>query len=235
VDVSKLTLDDELFLVRRWQLEGHAPSRDRVIEANMQYVQRLVAKVARAAGRVDLADDIYAEGCLALLLSLDSGRFDPERGLRVITYAAPRVRAAIQATLLKAESPLSGRAGPNYRKVVRDYKADPERVARTRTNCAIIECLEAGAGVEHAEGHSVSLETPEAIAIDGEARDDILRAVSGLNDRQRRLVMRKFFGPRELSNAEIGAIMGVSRERVRALLKAALGALRERLSGANDP
>jgi RNA polymerase sigma factor (sigma-70 family) len=71
--------------------------------------------------------------------------------------------------------------------------------------------------------------SPDFLACLDERDELILDAVRSLGWRDRAIVFHRFgfFGGEELTLGEIGALFGVSRERIRQLLERALGRLRE--------
>src|SRR4051812_22216009 len=83
---------NELKLARRWQSKKDQKAGDALIQANLRYVIQIALKY-RGYG-IKLAD-LIEEGNLGLLEALR--RFEPERKLRFMTYAAFWVRAYILA------------------------------------------------------------------------------------------------------------------------------------------
>jgi RNA polymerase sigma-32 factor len=91
-----LERDEELELARRYRDHADQRAGDRLIRAHL----RSVVKVAqRFRGYGIYISDLVAEGNLGLLEA--ARRFDPERGLRFLTYARYWVRAYMLAHVLK--------------------------------------------------------------------------------------------------------------------------------------
>jgi len=86
----------ELKLARRWRDKKDQKAGDLLVQANLRYVIQIALKY-RGYG-IKLAD-LIEEGNLGLLEALR--RFEPERKLRYMTYAAFWVRAFILAYVLK--------------------------------------------------------------------------------------------------------------------------------------
>jgi RNA polymerase sigma-32 factor len=83
-----LSREEELELARRFRETGDLKARARLVGSNL----RLVVKLAREHHRPPLhLMDLIQEGNLGLVLAVE--RFEPERGVRLCTYAAWWIRA----------------------------------------------------------------------------------------------------------------------------------------------
>lgn len=83
-----LSREEEGVLARRVREEGDTKARGRLVASNL----RLVVKLAREHHRPPLLlMDLIQEGNLGLVLAVE--RFEPERGVRLCTYAAWWIRA----------------------------------------------------------------------------------------------------------------------------------------------
>jgi RNA polymerase sigma-32 factor len=87
---SRLDAETECALARRWLTDRDPVARDRLLLSH-QYVVRQQARRYRCGGCSD--GDLEQEGNLGLLRAID--RFDPDRGVRLATYAAWWIRAYI--------------------------------------------------------------------------------------------------------------------------------------------
>src|SRR5690606_18767130 len=74
--------DQELTLARRWRQDRDPAARQALIETHLRSVVRIARKYR---GYGIYLSDLVAEGNLGLLEA--AKRFDPERGLRFLTYA----------------------------------------------------------------------------------------------------------------------------------------------------
>ncbi len=88
--IPRLSVADERDLVRLWQKERDEKARRKLIEAHMRHVEAIARKFR---GRSVREEDLVAEGCLGLLMAID--RFDPGKGVRLVTYAGYWIRAYI--------------------------------------------------------------------------------------------------------------------------------------------
>jgi RNA polymerase sigma-32 factor len=85
---SRIDIETELELARRWSTNRDPAARDRLILSH-QFVVRHQARRHRCGG-CSVAD-LEQEGNIGLLRAID--RFDPDRGVRLATYAVWWVRA----------------------------------------------------------------------------------------------------------------------------------------------
>lgn len=94
-----LSADEERELARRVRDEDDGRAAKRLITANL----RFVVKVAAEYRRYDVPfQDLVQEGNLGLMRAVE--KFDPDRGVRLTTYAAWWIRAYIQAFILRTWS-----------------------------------------------------------------------------------------------------------------------------------
>jgi RNA polymerase sigma-32 factor len=94
-----LTLEEEYMLAKRWRENGDLGAVQRLVTSHL----RLVAKVAmqyRGYGRP--ISELVSEGSIGLLQA--AKRFDPNRGVRLATYAIWWIRAAIMEYILQSRS-----------------------------------------------------------------------------------------------------------------------------------
>ncbi|MDX2053666.1 MAG: sigma-70 family RNA polymerase sigma factor [Polyangiaceae bacterium] len=92
----KLEREEERALAVKWQKERDKKAANRLIEAHLPFVVAMAKRYQRY--NVPLAD-LIGEGNFALLEAID--RYEPERDLRFVTYAAFWVRARIVGVVLR--------------------------------------------------------------------------------------------------------------------------------------
>lgn len=105
-ELPKLDLEQELDLARAYQQDGDKTAADAIIRANLRHV---VPHALRYRGKGLPTAELIAEGNLALITSLD--RFDPDRGLRFITYANHWIRSEMLALVLRTRTMVGGGRG----------------------------------------------------------------------------------------------------------------------------
>src|ERR1700750_1442351 len=94
-----LSQEEETMFARRWREHGDREAAYRLVTSHL----RLVAKIAmRYRGYGLPIADIVSEGNLGLMQAVR--RFDPERGIRLSTYAMWWIKATIQEYVLRSWS-----------------------------------------------------------------------------------------------------------------------------------
>src|SRR6478752_6602178 len=94
-----LTQEEETSFARRWREQGDREAAYRLVTSHL----RLVAKIAmRYRGYGLPIADIISEGNVGLMQAVR--RFDPERGVRLATYAMWWIKASIQEYILRSWS-----------------------------------------------------------------------------------------------------------------------------------
>ena len=92
-----LTPEEESTYARRWRSEGDRDAAYRLVTSHL----RLVAKIAmRYRGYGLPLADIVSEGNVGLMQAVK--RFDPERGIRLATYAMWWIKATIHEYVLRS-------------------------------------------------------------------------------------------------------------------------------------
>jgi RNA polymerase primary sigma factor len=248
-----LTREEELDLGRRARA-GDARARARLIERNLRLV---VSVVKRYRGMGLPFEDLIQEGNIGLMKAAQ--RFDPDRGNRYSTYAIWWIRQAIGRAIEDKGRAirLSAHAQGKVRKAVRTRNelsatlgrepADEEvaerlgwTVGEVRTLSGLLPDVfsldqlvgaEDGSAAfgEFVEDEQAS-EVPEEVIRDME-NAQLKESMGEISARERHVLVRRYgLDDREPATlAELGAELGVTRERVRQLQRNAERYLRVRL------
>jgi RNA polymerase sigma-32 factor len=104
-DLPLLDRETELALARRWKEGRDFAARDELARVHLRSVVATALKYRRYGLEVS---DLIAEGNVGLLHALD--KFDPERGVRLVTYASHWIRAYVLDSILRSWSMVGGGA-----------------------------------------------------------------------------------------------------------------------------
>lgn len=226
-------------------------NRDAMIENNLG----IVYDIARQYQSRGLSmDDMVQEGTIGLMKGLQ--RFDPGRNCKVSTYASWWIRAYILRAIAdntdvripkhlyeargKVFKLLSRRAtmfggDADIDDVLDTLDVPEKRRKRIRNLIKIGPVTEWSLDIE-IEGKKIKRDTykdalpDDASPVDNEVisklqHDDMLEKMELLNDRERFVLENRFWMDRTLE--DIGLELGITRERVRQIEKAAISFLRE--------
>lgn len=236
--------------LERPELRASAPSPDvtELVTAHLPLVGHLVREFsARVPAHVD-REDLRSAALYALVTSARG--FDPSRGASFSSFAAIRIRGALQDELRALDW-----ASRSVRKKARGLEAARDELieslgrspAATEVAAAMGISVGALASVE-ADVHRATVQSldalggvdgdaavedanaPEAALLRNEELADLRAAVVELPERLRFVIEQYFFGQRRM--ADIAAELGVTESRVSQLRSEALRALRQRMTTA---
>jgi RNA polymerase primary sigma factor len=261
-DIQKLPLIDdpqeERRLARRAQ-QGDEKAAERLVTANLRFVISYVKKYQGHG--LDLSE-LVAIGNEGLLKAVR--KFDPDQGVKFISYAVWWVRQAVLKALAeqtrsvriplnqnsqliklaRAETVLAQvlKRDPTDAEIGRLIEESPEVVRTSRQMSAVEISLDAPVdrsdreaatlGERFIGGDGVEVEETTDTKLMRERIDHALRTY--LTPRERR-ILYLYYGLEEGSEAmtleKIGALMGVTRERIRQIRERAFEKLRESPDG----
>ena len=243
-----LTREEERELARRKDA-GDNEARQRLIESNL----RLVMSVARNYARADVPLlDLIQEGNLGLMRAVE--KFDYTLGYKLSTYATWWIRQSITRALVDQGRTirLPIHVAEEVRKLLRSRRQLAQKLNRepTLTELAadakqsedrvreLLELIETPVSLETPVGDGESLygdlledaraPAPLELTADRARAKELVEALATLEPRLRRVVSLRFGldGSKPYTLDEIGADVGVTRERVRQLEARALRELR---------
>jgi RNA polymerase primary sigma factor len=253
-----LTTEEEIALARKIK-RGDAAARERMIKANLRLV------VTIAADYVDLGlpmMDLVSEGSIGLTRAVE--RFDPTKGAKLSTYAAWWIKQSIKLALSnqvktirlpvhfsekiskvrRLALEMSNELGrePSDDELAEEIGIPVERVAELRNGSARPASLEAVIDEEDSTqlGEMIADEDAQTSydrLLDQDLQNQLKGALHVLDDREKKIVFQRFgldgSSPKTLE--QLGATIGLTRERIRQLQTKALEKLRKALTKDTRP
>jgi RNA polymerase sigma-32 factor len=256
----QLDREREVELARRFREQGDRRAGSELARAHLRHVVAIALKYRRYG--VPLGE-LIAEGNYGLVHAMS--KFEPERGIRFITYAAYWVRAHVLGHVLKSWSLVGNATGPLRSRIFFKLRRERIRVANLLGEGEAAEQALAtrlgvtpaqlGSLLQRLDARDVSLDVKvfddsalrlvDTLPSDDDqeralfehefehgARRTVHRALADLDPRERFIVQRRLMADpaEELTLAEIGRELGVSRERARQLEARTKSKLRARIT-----
>ena len=253
-DTSLLTADEEKRLAEAIG-RGDARARDHMVRANL----RLVVNIARGyANRGLPLPDLIEEGNLGLLRAVEG--FDPRVGTRFSTYASYWIKQSIKRALINSGKTIRipaymvellskwRRATARLVEVL-GRTPTQEEVARmlglARKKLPIIKKAihvhQSAPQTEQADGgwslgeivRDENMKCPAEVLLDDDTLRHVLERVEQLDERASRILKLRFGleGGEPMTLKEIGAVLGLTRERVRQIEAETLAQLAAEIDG----
>jgi len=248
-----LTPQEEIALARKIK-QGDAAARDRMIQANLRLV------VTIAADYADLGlpmMDLVSEGSIGLTKAVE--RFDPTKGAKLSTYAAWWIKQSIKLALSKQAKmirlpvhlvekiskvrrlalEMSNELGrePSDDELAEEIGMSAQRVAELRNGSTRPASLESVIDEDDSTQLGEMIADEEAqTSYDSLHDQDLQQQLKGalhvLDDREKKIVFQRFGldGGQPQTLEQLGATIGLTRERIRQLQTRALDKLRRALT-----
>lgn len=235
----------------RWLKRKSSASRDHLIVHYSPLVKFVAGRIGAGLPSSVDGGDLVSSGVFGLIDAIE--RFEPERGIKFETFAAPRIRGAIYDGLRELDwVPRSVRSrAREVERAIAELEArngtapsDDELAAHLRISRAELDkwlksiaATTIGpldraidAGFEPVAVDQKGLESPSAFMEDRELRDTMRNEIRQLPEREK-LVLSLYYDE-GLTLAEIGQVLGVTQSRVSQIHTKAVIHLRARMSSA---
>lgn len=215
--VAFLTAEQESELAYRWRDHRDESAMHQIVTA----YQPLVAKIAKRFHSIPI-EDAMQEGVIGLLIA--ASKFEPERGLRFGTFASWWVRAQITAALFLEDTV----SQPKTAAARKDFFAGKARVTVRSMDAPVSQAPQAPSF-----GETMVCPEPrpdELVERRLDSQHNIFRlrnALKCLNERERDIIDARWLAEKPKRLHELGAMLGLSKERVRQIETKAIGKLKK--------
>ncbi len=215
-DCPPLTREEETALARRYRDEGDREAGHKLVQANLRAVVKIAGRYQRAdVGLLELIQ----EGNLGLLQAVN--RFDPERGVRLVTYASWWIRAYVQRYLQGRQHHVLERLEESP-ELQREDDAPRSRRSRHRQVPVREISLDRPItdGARSVLGTLIADETPNQEVAYFARETQSLRArliregMVELDAQEQQVIQARYLKDRPRTLKEIGEELGLSRQRI---------------------
>jgi RNA polymerase sigma-32 factor len=250
VEVEKrtpLTQEQETHLTALWR-SGDRHAGQEIIEKCVPFVMTIALEYRRWGAPID---DLVQEGNIGLLKAAE--RFDPNRGCRLVTYAAYWIRAQIREYVAQCYRIVRLGSSKGERRMLRIYRRtnerDPDVLAeqtglsreRVLTLLPVLGAHDVSLDKKNLDGDApidrlASMSpSPEDEASTKQERKQVKaavhQAIAELPARERKIAEMRWLCETPVTLEQLGVDFGVSKERVRQLEERAKERVRVRLAG----
>ncbi|MBA58812.1 MAG: RNA polymerase sigma factor RpoH [Gammaproteobacteria bacterium] len=249
--IPLLSADSERSLARDFCEKGDLDAARQLVMANL----RFVVYVAKSYSGYGLSEsDLIQEGNLGLMKAIK--RFDPEYGVRLVSYAVHWIKAEIHEYILKnwrivkiattksqrklffnlrrVKKNLDSLTESEILKVAKDFNVSPTEVKNMEGRLSNKDEVFEAQGeqlLSPAGFLSDSSNDPATIIENNDheiaQREKLAKAFSALEERSREIIRRRWLSEPKVTLSDLAGEFGISAERVRQLEQNALKRIRE--------
>ncbi len=248
---SLLSREEEHELATRYRKYDDLEAAHTLISCNLRFVVKIAHEYRHYGMRFM---DLIQEGNIGLMMAVK--KFDPERGVKLISYAVSWIRAYMQNFIIRSWSMVKlgttrlqrklfygmGRARSgeelDYDRMAESLGVATDelkemKVRKEERDISLNQALTDGTGVTHLD--LLADPRPDQEEDLGELEEGSRRkvqigvALNGLSSRERFIVEKRSMAERPMTLQAIGEVFHISRERVRQIERSALMKLRRSL------
>lgn len=255
--IPVLQKDEERELTRAYCRSRDPGLARRLLEGNLRFVISMVKTNAPSAVGTSL-EDLVQEGCIGLLKAIK--KYDPDRGVRLTSYASYWIRAQILNAAVRSSRLLRIVTTRGHKRLFfslertaqklaqKGLSAEPADLARelempvavvsemmTRLRSKEVDLADAGDVPDHALGGMVG---PLEFTLQREAQARVRRALAALEpltDRDRAICDERLMADEPVTLQCLAERFGLCRERIRQLEQSLKTRLREQLADGTEP
>ncbi len=223
-----MSADEEMFHMARFKLHGDPADREKLIVSNLRFALQQARKYPRTKG-MDL-EDYLGEAVIGLIIAVD--KFDILRSTRLVTFAIWWIKRMIEVAMHKTLDvyiPLNEWKKMNSKNV----KYEKEYFKKLQFAVPLLQTFE--------DGEEKALEVPDEKFEEWMnrvfLRESIERCMDEVLTEREKGVIKLRFGwdgfLGEYTLEEVGAVIGLSRQRAQQIESKAIGKLRARYNKAS--
>lgn len=241
-----LTQTEELIVAERYYKSQSIEDAHTLVISNLRYVVKIALEYRNYGCRLA---DLIQEGNIGLMMAVK--KFNPLKGFRLITYATWWIKSFMQEFILKTRGIVKREAKSMKKRLFyrngaeAGVSSDPAQAgvdlieASNDLSLDVAISQQAGNSVTHLDMLRDDCQAIEDAAADRQSRTIITKEVSGaldlLNEKERYVIQNRVMADEPSSLQEIGARLGLTRERIRQIETAALKKLQRSLTGCIEP
>jgi len=232
-----LSREEEIVLAKRLQQNQDQDAANRLVRANLRAVVKVASRYQRPG--VELLE-LIQEGSLGLIQAVY--RFDPERGVRLVTYACWWIRAYVQRYLQRGQRRLGRLSAAEITRLTEKARAEgrsrPVSAARF-SEVSLDQLMEGDA--RNVIGAIMADDAPsqEATFLDKEAalvrRAAVQDSIRVLDPQEQTVISNRYLREDPRTLKEIGEELGLSRQRIHQIEQRARRKLSIALKGQPTP
>lgn len=222
-----LSEEQEKSLFYQYKVEGNLEAAKKLV---LHYARLVIREANRFRGYVRDVEELHQEGMCGLMKAIKS--FDPNRGVRLVTYAVHKVREAIANFCVKNYRIFNVATTKAQRKLFFNANATAEELDVSDKDYEDFQLRKSSeVTVDDSEVLQLvsSIPTPEEHILATEEYRSVERlkeAVGGLRDRERTIIESRYLSDEPRTLQDLGLEFNISAERVRQIENETLKKLR---------